>query len=324
MRRNRKGLPIFCLSLILALAMSLVGGSLLVQGALVQNWTRMTVWGTVAVAGVLLLAVLAFRCRCMGEASRQEVQRLREQAAAMEQKLDQNQDLAHRQRLESLGALTSSISHEFNNLLTPIMGYSLMILEKLPPEDESIYDDVLEIYNASRKAKTIVSRLSDLSRKNSTLTFQYLAPGELIQRTLDVARPALPQNVTLQTRTDCRNLWIYGNETQLLQLLLNLVLNAFQAAERTDGTVSISAGEEGEQVVFRVSDTGEGIPPELVDKIFEPFFTTKEAGKGTGLGLAIAREVAEQNGGTVTVTSAPGAGAVFTAAFPKAGGEESE
>ena len=74
-------------------------------------------------------------------------------------------ELAHHQRLETIGTLTSSISHEFNNLLTPIMGYSLLTLENLPDEENELYDYVLEIYNASQKAKTIISRLSDLSRK---------------------------------------------------------------------------------------------------------------------------------------------------------------
>ena len=76
-----------------------------------------------------------------------------------------NQELAHHDRLQTIGTLTSSIAHEFNNLLTPIMGYSILVLEQLPSDAEELYDNVLEIYNSSRKAKEIIARLSDLSRK---------------------------------------------------------------------------------------------------------------------------------------------------------------
>ena len=88
--------------------------------------------------------------------------------------------------------MASSIAHEFNNLLTPIMGYSILVLEKLPSEEEELYDNVLEIYEASRKAKTIVSRLSDLSRKNSPSAFQRIVPDSLLRKVLEICAPAKP------------------------------------------------------------------------------------------------------------------------------------
>ena len=105
--------------------------------------------------------------------------------------------------METIGTLTSSIAHEFNNLLTPIMGYSLLALEKLPPEEESLYDDILEIYNASRKAKHIISRLSDLSRKNTSSTFRIACPDELVHKTLDVTNPARPKKVEAVLDLNC-------------------------------------------------------------------------------------------------------------------------
>lgn len=151
---------------------------------------RLTAYSSMIVVGILLLTgsiVLATRRSARAQ---QEVLTLREQNLALEEVTKKTQALAHHQRLEIIGTLTSSIAHEFNNLLTPIMGYSIMVLEKLPPEDEETCDNVLEIYEASRKAKTIISRLSDLSRKNTALTFQYLSPDDLAQRALDIGAPA--------------------------------------------------------------------------------------------------------------------------------------
>lgn len=277
---------------------------------------RLTAYSSMIVVGILLLAgsiVLATRRSARAQ---QEVLTLRERNQALEEVTKKTQALAHHQRLEIIGTLTSSIAHEFNNLLTPIMGYSIMVLEKLPPEDEETCDNVLEIYEASRKAKTIISRLSDLSRKNTALTFQYLSPDDLAQRALDIAAPARPPKVQVQSRLQCRHLWLYGNEIQLSQMLLNLILNAYQAMEAEGGTLTVTTGAEGDEICFRIADTGPGIDPAVRKDIFEPFFTTKERGKGTGLGLAIVQQVAQEHHGKVCVDSEPGRGTTMTVRLP--------
>ncbi len=182
-----------------------------------------------------------------------------------------------------IGTLTSSISHEFNNLLSPIMGYSLMALEKLPESDSALYDDILEIYNTSVKAKTLVQRLSDLSRKHSESVFRPLDPDELVRKVMSVAKPAKPEEVEVRLELACAGIRMDGNELQLSQILLNLVLNAFDAMKERGGTLTLSTSSDGENVLFRVSDTGPGIRPEVIPHIFEPFFTTKSEGYGTGL-----------------------------------------
>jgi len=277
---------------------------------------RLLAYGGMVVTGIVLLAVLSIRAGRRNERSLRELAVLRKKNQAMEELNRQTRELAHHQRLETIGTLTSSIAHEFNNLLTPIMGYSILALEKLPPEDTELYDSVLEIYNASRKAKTIISRLSDLSRKNSALSFQYVSPDELVRRVLEVAAPAQPPGVEVISVLDCRHLWLHGNETQLSQLLLNLVLNAFQAMEEDGGTLTVSTSADQSSIRLRVADTGPGIPPEVLPHIFEPFFTTKESGKGTGLGLAIVQQVVEEHRGRVEVEAAPEGGAAFTVTFP--------
>lgn len=277
---------------------------------------RLLAYGGMVVTGIVLLAVLSIRAGRRNERSLRELAVLRKKNQAMEELNRQTRELAHHQRLETIGTLTSSIAHEFNNLLTPIMGYSILALEKLPPEDTELYDSVLEIYNASRKAKTIISRLSDLSRKNSALSFQYVSPDELVRRVLEVAAPAQPPGVEVVLGLDCRHLWLHGNETQLSQLLLNLVLNAFQAMEEDGGTLTVTTSADQSSIRLRVADTGPGIPPEVLPHIFEPFFTTKESGKGTGLGLAIVQQVVEEHRGRVEVEAAPEGGAAFTVTFP--------
>lgn len=277
---------------------------------------RLTAYSSMIVIGMLLLAGSILLVARRNARAQQEVRTLREQNLALEEVTKKSQALAHHQRLEIIGTLTSSIAHEFNNLLTPIMGYSIMVLEKLPPEDEETYDNVLEIYEASRKAKTIISRLSDLSRKNTALTFQYISPDDLVQRALEIAAPAKPPKVRVNSNLQCRHFWVHGNEIQLSQMLLNLILNAYQAMEKEGGTLTVTTEQDGEGICIHIADTGPGIDPALVKDIFEPFFTTKERGKGTGLGLAIVQQVVKEHNGSVCVHSEPGQGTTMTVRLP--------
>ena len=245
-----------------------------------------------------------------------ELQQLSQRQEKLEEINRQTQQLAHHQRLEIIGTLTSSISHEFNNLLTPIMSYSLMTLEKLPPSEEELADNLIEIFNASEKAKEIISRLSDLSRKNSPNTFRTASLDVLIQKALTIATPAKPKEVEVRLNLNCWDQRIRVNEIQITQMLLNLILNAFHAMEDS-GVLEIETTYDDHFITLQVSDTGCGIPQELHKKIFEPFFTTKDSGKGTGLGLAIVAQVVEDHRGTIHVTSQPGKGTAFTVKLPR-------
>ena len=251
-----------------------------------------------------------------------EAEALRQKNEAMEAVHRQTRKLAHHQRLEIIGTLTSSIAHEFNNLLTPIMGYSMMALEKLPSDEDPMYDDLLEIYTASCKAKEIILRLSDLSRKQTETSFRSVAPDELVRKMVRVAEPAKPEQVQVQMNLNCWDQRLEANEIQLSQLILNLILNGFHAMEPEGGILMVSTNFDETHIVIRVSDTGCGIPRELQSKIFEPFFTTKESGKGTGLGLAIVAQVLEDHNGKIHVESKEGSGTVFTVRLPRIHGRE--
>lgn len=275
------------------------------------------VLGAMAAAGIGILVVLFLHLIRGTARIQKEADALRRKNEAMEELNRKTQKLAHHQRLETIGTLTSSIAHEFNNLLTPIMGYSMMALEKLPPEEEELYDEILEIYNASRKAKSIISRLSDLSRKNTSMTFRPVSPDELVRRTLDVAAPAKPLKVEIKLDLNCWDQRIRANEIQLSQLLLNLILNGFQAMGEQEGELTVKTFFDEKYIRIRVADTGCGIPEEILPRIFEPFFTTKEAGKGTGLGLAIAAQVVEDHHGKIKVESRVGSGTAITVSLPR-------
>lgn len=274
-------------------------------------------FGNMVLLGAVILIICILHLLRSTKQIQREVETLREKNEATEKLNMQLQQLAHHQRLETIGRLTASISHEFNNLLTPIMGYSLMVLEKLPPEEEELYDNLLEIYQSSRKAKEIISRLSDLSRKNTENSFREVSVDELVRKTLTVANPAKPENVEIKLDLNCWDQRITANEIQLSQLLLNLILNSFHAMSEGRGLLTISSAFDEENVRLQIADNGCGIPQEKLPKIFEPFFTTKDMGKGTGLGLAIAAQVVEDHKGKIWAESEPGQGTTFYVTLPR-------
>ena len=277
---------------------------------------KLIVYGGTAFLGVICLVILLLHTFRGSQRALREVEILQEKNAAMEELNRQTQEFAHHQRLELMGTLTSGIAHEFNNLLAPIMGYSILVLEKLPPEETELYDEVLEIYNTSMKAKTVVSRLQDLARKNAGTDFHKLVLDDVVRKVVEIANPAKPKPVELTLDLNATGACIMGNETQISQLLLNLLINAFHATEAKGGTVTVSTTVRDEMFLLSISDDGYGISEEAMKRIFEPFFTTKKGGQGTGLGLAIAEQVVEEHKGTIKVESKEGVGTTFVVEIP--------
>lgn len=277
---------------------------------------KLIIYGGTALLGVVCLMILLFQTFRGSQRALREVEILQEKNTAMEELNRQTQEFAHHQRLELMGTLTSGIAHEFNNLLAPIMGYSILVLEKLPPEETELYDEVLEIYNTSMKAKTVVSRLQDLARKNAGTDFKELVLDDVVQKVVEIANPAKPKPVEVQVNLKGEGYRIMGNETQISQLLLNLLINAFHATEEKGGTVIVSTEAKEDKLFLEVSDNGYGISEASMKRIFEPFFTTKKGGEGTGLGLAIGEQVVEEHKGTIRVESKEGVGTTFLVELP--------
>ena len=272
--------------------------------------------GMVVLIGISLMLILMLHYRRRDARIARELELLRQKNLSMEELNRKTREMAHHQRLEMIGTLASGIAHEFNNLLTPIMGYSMLTLEQLPADREDLYDNILEIYNTSRKAREITSQLSQYVRKAGNEKKEYLSPEQLLTKVLHVSMPACPENVRVQKQVDCGGMQIYGNETQLSQLLLNLMINGFHAMAEHGGTLTVSGTVQKDKVIITVQDTGCGIPESILPHVFEPFFTTKEGGQGTGLGLAIAQQIIEEHQGYIEVLSKEGEGSRFHVYLP--------
>ena len=148
------------------------------------------------------------------------------------------------------------------------------------------------------------------------MDFKELVLDDVVQKVVEIANPAKPKPVEVQVNLKGEGCCIMGNETQISQLLLNLLINAFHATEAKGGTVIVSTEAMEDKLFLKVSDNGYGISEASLKRIFEPFFTTKKGGEGTGLGLAIAEQVVEEHKGTIQVESEEGVGTTFFVELP--------
>jgi signal transduction histidine kinase len=242
-----------------------------------------------------------------------ETQKLREQ-------------LLQAQRLSSVGALASSVAHEFNNILTTIINYAKLGLRA--GNEEAARTQALEkILNGGLRAATVVSSMLGFARNSSTQR-QMTDLVALVEEVLVLTEKDLSKHHVQVEKKFTERLQAPVVPGQIEQILLNLILNARQAMPR-GGRLRLEVRENPQthMAEIRVSDTGVGIPPEQLRLIFEPFFTTKEPDEhghgGTGLGLSVCRQIIEQHQGRIRVESVVGKGSTFTVKLPlKAEGVE--
>ena len=259
-----------------------------------------------------------------------ETRYLRDMNRTLEELHESREQVRHYQKLQTIGALAGGIVHEFNNLLTPIMVYSEFLKQQLGPENE-YYEDIDEIYKAGGRAKEIVDQILPFSRRETDSTqYNVVNLNAVIWDALKMVRMLLPSSVRLVVKPYSGPINIYGSATQIHQVLLNLCTNAYQAMEASGGTLTVATRRvfqdqlpeqyhpvaEGEFVRLEVSDTGCGIPPEMLSRIFDPFFTTKAAGDGTGLGLSVVQNILISHGGFIEAESAVGRGSRFLVYLP--------
>ena len=235
--------------------------------------------------------------------------------------------LQRKQRLESIGSLTGGIAHDLNNMLSPILMGSQLL--SLTATDEAVRKTVAAIETSARHGSALVRQLLAFARGTEGERALVHIP-DFLAELHPLLRHSLPRaiDVSIEAAPDC---WpILADGTQLKQVLLNLCINARDAMP-AGGRITIAAdntlvdaalasawpdARPGAHVRISVTDTGEGVPPAIIEKIFDPFFTTKEPGKGTGLGLATVCGIAKGHGGFVTVESSPGAGTSFRLHLP--------
>jgi signal transduction histidine kinase len=229
------------------------------------------------------------------------------------------QQLLQAQRLSSVGALASSVAHEFNNILTTIINYAKIGL-RAPGNEAARTEAFDKILKGSQRAATIVHSMLGFARNTSSQR-ELTELAALIEEVLVLTDKDLRKHhIQVETKIHSRPKApvVPG---QIEQILLNLLINARQAMPRGGRLrIELRANTETHMAEIRVSDTGVGIPPEQLRLIFEPFYTTKEPDEhghgGTGLGLSVCRQIIEQHHGRIRVESVVGRGSTFTVKLP--------
>jgi PAS domain S-box-containing protein len=238
------------------------------------------------------------------------------------------QQVVQSEKLAAMGQMIAGVAHELNNPLTAILAVSDMLREH---SDDPGHKRQLELlHQQARRAADIVQDLLSFARPPAPRKGR-VQIADVLRRALHLHEYSLRRNnVSVDYLPERGIPDVVGDANQLIQVFLNLVVNAEQAIRevREGGTIRVRMGRgaAGEPTVWAsIQDDGPGIPPDILEKIFDPFFTTKRPGRGTGLGLSISMAIVREHGGEIEVQSAPGGGAVFLVTLPAAKtGEEAE
>ena len=249
------------------------------------------------------------------------------------EKLSLESQFRQAQKMEAVGRLAGGVAHDFNNMLSVILGYAELALGKVDPA-QPLHADLEEILKAAERSADITRQLLAFARKQ-TIAPKVLDLNETVEGMLKMLRRLIGEDIDLAWLPGA-GLWpVKMDPAQIDQILANLCVNARDAIADV-GKVTIETGNAvfdeaycadhagfvpGEYVLLAVSDDGCGMDKETLDQIFEPFFTTKEVGKGTGLGLATVYGIVKQNNGFINVYSEPGKGTTFKIYLPRHAGQ---
>lgn len=237
--------------------------------------------------------------------------------------------LQQAQKMEALGTLAGGIAHDFNNILFPIIGYTEICMFMVEKSGQ-LKENLQEIFLAAKRAQELVKQILTFSRQRDFETIPF-DMHLIVKEAMKLLQSTFPATIEIKTKidTDCPK--IMGDPTQVHQVVMNLCTNAFHAMEATGGTLlvemkKVDLDEEdvekrpdlkpGSYIRLSVSDTGEGIPHNIIKMIFDPYFTTKPQNKGTGLGLSMVHGIVKSMEGDISVYSDPGRGTVFHVFFP--------
>ncbi|MCA1795016.1 MAG: PAS domain S-box protein [Desulfobacteraceae bacterium] len=251
-----------------------------------------------------------------------------EQLTDITEKKKIDEKLQQSQKMESIGSLAGGIAHDFNNLLFPIVGLSEMMLADFPP-DSPEHHNLHEIFLAGKRGRELVQQILSFSRQSE----KQLIPvhiQKVLKEVFNLCRATIPADIPISRdiQTNCNP--VMADPTQIHQIAMNFITNAYHAVEPVGGTILIQLTETdvdkaddsvgdlapGRYAMLSVSDTGTGIDPAVISKIFDPYFTTKEKGRGTGLGLATVYGIVKTYGGEIRVLSDIGKGTTFTIYLP--------
>ncbi|MHB8771102.1 MAG: CHASE2 domain-containing protein [Syntrophales bacterium] len=236
--------------------------------------------------------------------------------------------LLQSQKMQSIGRLASGVAHDFNNILTAILGYSEIALMRLP-EKNPLRNSIQIIHDSGLKATALTRQLLAFSRKQ-VMELQVVNLGDVVEGMVKILARVIGEDVTVKVRVEKPLGNVLADPAHLEQILMNLAVNARDAMPQ-GGTMTIETADveldeayaaahagvsPGLYVMLAVTDTGGGMSPEVQARIFEPFFTTKKVGEGTGLGLATVSGIVNQMSGHIYVYSELGKGSVFKVYLP--------
>jgi signal transduction histidine kinase/CheY-like chemotaxis protein len=291
-------------------------------------------------------AIAIDNSRLFGEAQEEIAERskaetaLRELNETLEQRVEERtaellsaQDqLRQAQKMEAIGQLTGGVAHDFNNLLTIIRSsVDLLRRDEVPEERKRRYLNAIS--DTADRAAKLTAQLLAFARRQA-LKPEIFDAGDRVRLVCDMVRTVVGSRIQLELDIECDDCFVEADIAQFETAVINMAVNARDAmdgegrlgiiARATNGVPasSWSDASDGDYVALSISDSGRGIPDEVLTQIFEPFFTTKEVGKGTGLGLSQVYGFAKQSGGDVRVESEVGRGTVFTLYLPRAARQE--
>ncbi len=237
-----------------------------------------------------------------------------ERKSAERRHADLQAQLLQSQKLEAVGALASGIAHDFSNLLTAISGFTTLAKTSLAAEHPAL-DSLENVEQAAKQASGITKSLLQFTqstrRVKTTLHLQ-----KTIRECVRMMKRVLPSSIEFREHYSEDTFWIKADETQIYQVIMNLVINARDALP-SGGTIILDthAGDDS-HVIVSLEDTGVGMTQEIARQIFDPFFTTKSQDRGSGLGLSIVHGIVKDHGGDIRVDTAPERGSKFTLVFP--------
>lgn len=234
------------------------------------------------------------------------------------------------QKVEAIGTLAGGVAHDFNNILSPILVQTELAKLALP-KDNPVQENLQEVLKAGHRAKDLVRHILAFSRqeKQKILPFDM---GPTVKEVLKLIRATTPSSVEIVQKITTVSAPIVGDPTRIHEVMMNLCSNAVQAMDETGSVLQVELQEveldqdslkelpelkPGRYIRLSVSDTGSGIPSEIMGRIFDPYFTTKEVGKGTGMGLAVVHGIVKEHEGAIIVYSEPGQGTTFHVYFPR-------
>ena len=232
--------------------------------------------------------------------------------------------LIQSEKMSAFGQLSAGIAHEVKNPLAGILGYVQLSLKKLK-DNPSIRKNLTVIEKETRRCNAIIENLMKFARQDAP-QLEPLVLNEVVEDSITLVDHQMGlSSIDLEKDLAESLPLVRGDANQLIQVFMNILINAQQAMDGSPGTVTISTASSSEDTVeIRITDTGPGMPDEVRTKIFEPFFTTKIAGKGTGLGLAVTYGIIKDHGGNIRVESEVGEGTTFIITLPVSTGFEED